>query len=59
MSIEIIRQQPLRMTQSELNRLRDEYNSIYSFYCGTPPAFEDWARERIATHGAADQKGNG
>jgi len=47
MTIQIIKQPPLRMTQTDLDRYRAEYQQTYMCYSGTPPAFEDWVREKV------------
>jgi hypothetical protein len=52
MSIEIIKQPPLRLTQSEFNRLMAEYRQAFLFYSGPPPAFEDWARGKVSGNAA-------
>jgi hypothetical protein len=48
MTIEIIKQEPVRMTAGEYHRLRHEYEMAHQFYSGQPPLFEDWVRERRA-----------
>lgn len=45
MSIQIIKERPIRLTEGELHRLRAEYQQAYSFYSGTPPTFEEWVRD--------------
>lgn len=46
MSIKIIDQGDVHVTETELRRYRDEYRRAYSFYAGTPPTLEDFIRSR-------------
>lgn len=39
--------EPLKLTQSQFDRLMFEYEQSFKMYFGKPPAFEDWARDRI------------
>jgi len=51
MAIKIIDQPDIHMTASEHQRLLAEYQRAFSFYAGTPPAFEDWVRSRSLKEG--------
>lgn len=47
MPIRIIDQKPdVAVTESELERYRDEYQRSYMFYSGTPPSLEEFIRRR-------------
>ncbi len=46
MTIEIIKQPPVRVTESDLLRYSDEYQRAYMHYAGTPPTLEEYIRRQ-------------
>lgn len=46
MSVKIIPDPDVFLTESEYARLLDEYNRAFSFYAGTPPTFASWVAQR-------------
>ncbi len=46
MSIRIIKQPDVELTEAEYRRFHDEYQALCSFYCGTPPSISmpTWKR---------------
>jgi hypothetical protein len=48
MGIEIIKTPTIHLTQSQLNRYREEYRRAFMMYAGTPPDFEEWVIARGA-----------
>lgn len=46
MSIRVVKQPDISVTESELRRYQDEYRRAYSMYAGTPPTLEEYIRIR-------------
>lgn len=46
MSIKIIKQPDVHVTESEYQRYLAEYRQQYMFYSGTPPTLDDFIRAR-------------
>ena len=44
MTIKIIKQPDVHVTESELARYQDEYQQAYMFFAGTPPTLEEFIR---------------
>ena len=51
MTIKIVKEPDVTLTQSEYNRYMDEYRKAFMFYCGTPPTFNAWVAERLKKRG--------
>ena len=47
MALKITKTQDIEISQSEYNRLREEYARAFMMYCGAPPDFEEWAINRL------------
>jgi len=48
MSIKIVKQPDVHVTESELRKYQDEYKNAYMFYAGTPPTLEEFIRRKKA-----------
>jgi hypothetical protein len=46
MAIRVIKEADVTVTESELQRYKDEYNQAYMFYAGTPPTLEEFIRRK-------------
>lgn len=46
MSIKIIKEPDIHVTEGELQRYQEEYQSAYSMYCGPIPTLEEYIRMR-------------
>lgn len=46
MSIKVIPDPDVYVTESDLARLQDEYRQAFSFYAGTPPTFNAWVAQK-------------
>lgn len=46
MSIKIIPEPDVYVTQEEIERLRQEYAKAMSYYSGPVPSFETWVKQR-------------
>ena len=46
MTIKIIEQPDVHVTESELARYIDEYQQAYMFFAGTPPTIEEFIRRK-------------
>jgi hypothetical protein len=46
MTIEIIRETPIRLTQGEYERLQHQYQQETMYHAGPRISFETWLRER-------------
>lgn len=53
MSIKIIEEPDVHVTEGELRRYRDEYRRSYMHYVGTPPTLEEFIRYRRAQQARA------
>ena len=47
MSIEIIPEPTIRLTQEQHNQFMAEYEKKYQFYAGKPPTFETFVRRKL------------
>lgn len=48
MTIEIVNDKPLRLTEFQYDEYYSEYKRIYGKdYRGTPPLFETWVRRKL------------
>jgi len=47
MTIHIIPEPDVTLTQSEYDRYQAEYHKAFSFYAGTPPTFASWVAGRV------------
>ena len=57
MSIEIIKEAPIKLTAGEYHALRHQYDMAYMFYSGPIPTFEEYVRRvRSAAIGSSERQ---
>ena len=47
MAIEIVNDEPLKLTREQFERLNQEYVKAFMYYSGPVPSFETWARQQL------------
>lgn len=47
MSIKIIKEPDVHVTEGDLQRYREQYQKDYSMYCGPMPTLEEYIRRKL------------
>jgi hypothetical protein len=58
-TVKVIPDPDVYLTESELARLQDEYRQAFSFYAGTPPTFNAWVAQKRGSRATVGDKHGG